>query len=65
MDIIRQVWAAIDGGKTFILMILNGALGLYMGYFDPELVLPAWFYVVDMALFGGAMKSAIKKTAPK
>ena len=63
MSFVTDIWKAIDGSKTYILMIANGVLGVYM-YMNPEFIMPSWLAAVDVGLFGGALKSAIAKSAP-
>lgn len=55
-----RLMVAIDGMKTSMLVMANMGLGVYM-IFNPEYVMPNWMQIMDVALFGGAFRSAMAK----
>lgn len=58
---LSKIEAFLDGKKTYIMAILTGILGIYSTYHP----IPQWVWAVDVAAFGGALRSAIGTTPPK
>ena len=51
------MWAKLSGSKSYIMMVITGALGIMMAF---GIVIPEWAWVVDAALFGGALRNGMK-----
>jgi len=47
----------LAGSKTYILMFITAGLGIAMGF---GVIIPEWVWVVDAALFGGALRNGMK-----
>lgn len=57
----KKLQEFLSGKKTYIIMAatIGIAIAMLSGYDIPNAV-----WIIDLALFGGAIKSAIKKTEP-
>ena len=52
---------AINGYKTYAILIITGIVGALGSGPDPIWVAPDWFWWADASMFGGAIRSAMNK----
>ena len=51
------MWDKLKGSKTYIIMFITAGLGIAMAF---GVVIPEWVWIVDGAIFGGALRHGMK-----
>jgi len=51
------MWSMLAGSKTYIMMFITASMGIAIGF---GVVIPEWVWIVDAALFGGALRHGMK-----
>ena len=51
------MWDKLKGSKSYIMMVVTGAMGIAVAF---GIVIPEWLWMIDAALFGGALRHGMK-----
>lgn len=60
MNTMSKIVKIMDGMKTNGLVLANGGLVGYMVQ-NPDWTMPSWMILLDLVLFAGAFRSAMRK----